>query len=77
MRVWLGTWDDWRMEMVDYLDAGDKVLGIGREYGRGKQSGVLIDHLVFVVFTLRDGQIVHWKGFLDKDQALEAAGLSE
>jgi ketosteroid isomerase-like protein len=77
MREWIGTWEDWRIETTDYLDAGDKVVSIGRESGRGKGSGLVIDHQVFVVFTLRDGQIVRWKGFLDKDQALTDAGLAE
>ena len=77
MRDWVGAWEDWKIEMFDYLDAGNKVVGVGRESGRGKGSGLEIDQNVWVVFTLRDGQIVHWKGFLDKDHAFEAAGLSE
>jgi uncharacterized protein len=77
MRTWLGTWEDWRIEMVEYLDAGDKVVGIGRESGRGKGSGLEIEHTLYAVHTLQDGLIIHWKGFLDKDQALAAAGLSE
>jgi ketosteroid isomerase-like protein len=63
MRVWVGAWDDWKLEFEELLDAGDKVLAIARESGRGKGSGVEIDHQVFVVFTLRDGLITRWLGF--------------
>jgi ketosteroid isomerase-like protein len=75
MRVWSGTWEDWKVEVKEIIDAGDRVLLIAQESGRGKGSGVEIDQLVFAIFTLRNGKIVHWKGFVDRDQALEAAGL--
>jgi hypothetical protein len=29
------------------------------------------------VYTVRDGRLVRWLGFTDRDAALEAAGLSE
>jgi hypothetical protein len=29
------------------------------------------------VWTLQDGRLVRWLGFTDRDEALEAAGLSE
>ena len=77
MRVWIGTWEDWRVDIEDIADAGDRVLVTLRESGRGKGSGIEIDQRVFGVFTLRDGKIIRWKAFLDRDQALEAAGLSE
>jgi ketosteroid isomerase-like protein len=77
MRVWSGTWEDWKVEVEEIIDAGDQVLLVSRESGRGKGSGIEIDQQVFVVFTLRDGKIVRWKGFVDRDRALEAAGLSE
>jgi ketosteroid isomerase-like protein len=77
MRVWIGAWEDWKIEMSEYLDAGDKVVAIGRESGRGKASGLVIDQVVYLVLTLEDGQIVRWQGLLERDQALEAAGLAE
>ena len=77
MRVWTGTWEDWRVEVEEFIDAGDQVLMISRETGRGKGSGIEINQRVFGLFTLRDGKIVRWKGFLDRDEALEAAGLAE
>ena len=77
MRVWIGAWDDWTLELHEIVDAGDKVLMIARESGRGKGSGIEIDHIVYVLFTFRDGMIASWKGFLDRGSALAAAGLSK
>jgi len=77
MRVWRGAWEDWRVEVEEIIDAGDRVLVISRESGRGKGSGVEIDQHAFVVFTLRDGRIVRWQGFVHRAPALQAAGISE
>ena len=77
MRVWIGTWEDWRLEIQELTDAGDHVLVAAREFGRGKGSGVEIDQMTYVVFTVRDGMIVRWKGFLQRAEALEAVGLNE
>ena len=40
MRTWTGTFEDWSFEVEDVIDAGDQVLVIVRESGRGKGSGV-------------------------------------
>jgi ketosteroid isomerase-like protein len=77
MRVWTGTWAEWKVEVHDLIDAGDRVLMVARESGRGKGSGVEIDQEFFGVFTLRGGKIVHWKGYLDRNEALEAVGWRE
>jgi ketosteroid isomerase-like protein len=75
IRVWVGTWDDWKWEIEELIDAGDSVLIVVRESGRGKGSGVNVVQQTFWVFTLRDRQIVHATVLVDRDEALEAAGL--
>ena len=77
MRVWVGAWEDWKFEVQEIIDAGDRVLLIARESGRGKGSGIEIDQPNFIVFTLRDGKIVRWQGFVHRDAALEATGLRD
>jgi ketosteroid isomerase-like protein len=59
------------------IDAGDEVVVIGREVGRGKGSGITLDQRVGLIHTLRDGLIKRTKVFRDPADALEAAGLSE
>jgi ketosteroid isomerase-like protein len=77
MRVWVGAWEDYRTEIEEVIDAGDQVVVVARESGQGKGSGMKIDQRSFSVFTLRDRKIVRWEVFLDRDRALEAAGLNE
>ena len=65
------------VEVDAITDAGDRVLVSVTTRGRGKQSGVEASWDVWQVWTLRDGKIVTGVGFTDRDEALEAAGLSE
>ena len=72
------VWEEFRMEPDELVDAGDRVVAIGRWVGRGAGSGVEVQLPVADVFTLHDGRIVRSEiGFTDRAEALEAAGLSE
>ncbi len=74
MRRWLGAWDDYALEVDEYLDAGDSVVIFFRESGRGKGSGLRIEQSVAVVWTLHDGKVVRVTPFLDRREALDAVG---
>lgn len=76
-RTWLGAWEDWRLEVEEIIDLGDRVLVLARESGRGKGSGIEIEHPHAAIVTVRNGKVVHTLGFVDRAEALEAAGLSE
>jgi ketosteroid isomerase-like protein len=47
-----------------------------RTSGTAKQSGAAVEIPAAHVITLRDGRIVRIQVFLDRAEALEAAGLS-
>jgi uncharacterized protein len=70
------AFEDVRFEAEDFLDAGDDVVVLVRMIGRGKGSGVEVDARIAHVWTLREGKGVRVR-VLDRDDALEAAGLSE
>jgi ketosteroid isomerase-like protein len=75
---WLDTFDDFKYEPVELTDAGeDKVIAVVRVSGRAKLSGVETDLTFAVVFTIRDGKIARGREYWTRDEALEAAGLSE
>jgi ketosteroid isomerase-like protein len=76
-RTWTGAFEGWSFEVEDVVDAGDQVLVRMRESGRGKASGIKIDQVVFNVLRLRHGKVVHWKLYINRAEALEAAGLRE
>ena len=55
----------------------DRVLIVSRVTGRGRASGVPVERLSWEVSWLADGLITRRQVFWTRDEALEAAGLSE
>ena len=78
MQDWLDMLDDFRAEPVELIEAGeDKVIAVVRISGRAKLSGVEVDMTYAELSTLRDGKVTRSRQFFTRDEALEAAGLSE
>ena len=81
LRAWAAAYeaafDEVRTTPEEFRDLGDRVLMLGRVVGRGRGSGVPVESESAFLTTLRDGRIIHVKGFLDWDEALKAAGLRE
>ena len=78
LRDWPSQWEDFRIALVETtaLDQG-RVLAMTRQVGRGKGSGVEVEADFAFVFTVRQGKLVRWQMFTSREEALEAAGLSE
>jgi ketosteroid isomerase-like protein len=76
-RTWLGTWDDYRQEQEEFIDAGDEVVVCVREHGRGKGSGLKLARATFGVWTMNDQRVIRIRFYGTKAEALEAVGLSE
>jgi uncharacterized protein len=74
---WLGTWKDLTFEPLEYIDAGDSVISIFGWSGRGKGSGVRTETTMFAVYDVEDGRIVRYRQYDTREEALEAAGVSE
>ena len=66
-----------RIEVNELVDAGDQVVAAVTLRGRGKQSGVEASWDVWHVWTMEHGKAVHGQAFTSREEALEAAGLSE
>ena len=77
MTEWIGSWDDWSIEISGARELGDLVLATARQRGRGVASGAPIDAEATFVFTVREGLIARWQMFSSEAQAIEAAGLPE
>jgi ketosteroid isomerase-like protein len=67
----------WRIYCEDIRDLGDRVLALGTIRATGKESGVETELPFTVVARIKDGLMVHFTDYGDRDKALEAAGLSE
>ena len=76
---WLGAWDDYRTIPEEVLEgAGNTVLVDALESGRGKDSGIHVQsRRITQVYALRDGRIIRFRAYLNRDEALAAVGLSE
>lgn len=65
---------DLTFEATSFRDYGEAVIVRIELTGSGRASGLDFAARVFQVVTLRDGEIVRIEDFLDRDEALEAAG---
>jgi ketosteroid isomerase-like protein len=74
---WLDTFDDFRGEIIELIDAGDDVIAVMRLTGRAKLSGVETDLVFATIYTVRDGRIARGREHWTREEALEAAGLRE
>jgi ketosteroid isomerase-like protein len=74
---WFEAWDETMDEIDDVIEAGEMVVTAVRVHGRGRQSGMEISQRLFHVFEVRDDKILRVREYLDRHQALEAAGLPE
>jgi ketosteroid isomerase-like protein len=76
-RLLLDAFEDLRLDPKEVLDLGDHLLITTEISGHGTGSGVSIRQRMFLLYTLRQGLVVREDDFLDRSEALEAAGLSE
>ena len=71
-------WEGGSLEVGEMIDTReDRVVGNARYEGHGKTSGAGFEFSYWFVSTFRNGKTTRVEWFSDRDQALEAAGLSE
>jgi ketosteroid isomerase-like protein len=82
VRAWLQDWidmfDGFWMELVELIDAGGVTVFTAERFGgRARVSGVETDQANWTVFTIRDGKIARGHEYPTREQALQAAGITE
>jgi uncharacterized protein len=70
--TFLEVWDEYAAEPTDFIEAGDRVLVIARQRGRGKGSGLEIEQDIFQIWTMRDGKAIRMRVCEGRADALEA-----
>jgi ketosteroid isomerase-like protein len=65
------------LEPREIIDAGDRVVVVVHERGRGKVSGIEVEQTFAMVWTVRSGRAIRMDIYPSLDAALEAVGLSE
>jgi ketosteroid isomerase-like protein len=72
------VWERLEMRAEKFIDAGgDDVVVFWHEVAKGRESGVVVETDTGTVQTVRDGKIIRVRSYMDRAEALEAAGLSE
>jgi ketosteroid isomerase-like protein len=73
MATWGETWEEVEIEPLEFIDAGDQVISIVRQFGRGKLSGAEVEQQMAQLWTLREGKLVSMVMYPDRQAALDAA----
>ena len=68
--------DDYTMEAEEFIDAGHHIVVRVRQRGRGRVSGAEVEDQLYHVWDIRDGTAVGMRAFTEREEALEAAGLT-
>ena len=75
-RHWIGTWDDYKIFLEDIMPTPDgRVVAMFCEEGSGRGSGVPVHLHPAGLWEVRDGKVASYHGYLDRAEALKAAGL--
>jgi ketosteroid isomerase-like protein len=76
-RGWYEVWESAEADLGELLDAGENVVSTETTRARGRGSGAEVNMTQHGVWTIRDGKIARVVWFTTRDEALEAAGLSD
>ncbi len=72
----LSAFEDFRLEISEVHDAGERVVGLGQIRARGRESGAEVSSPIAYVADYRDGKVTRLEDYFDPAEALEACGLS-
>jgi ketosteroid isomerase-like protein len=73
----LESFREMSFDILEVIDAGDRVIISTMMHGRGAASGASVDDAYVFVYELRDGLVVEGWEYRTRREALEAAGLAE
>ncbi len=73
MREWLSAWErPLTIEAEEYIESGDRILVLIHWSGRGKGSGAQIEGQGAHLWTFREGLVVRYEVYRDRDEARSA-----
>jgi ketosteroid isomerase-like protein len=76
--TWEAGLDDFRIEIEEVIDAGDKVLVMAAACGTGRDSGAEVRSPSFPhIWTFRDGEVVRMEPRQNRAAGLKAIGRDE
>ncbi|HEV3093334.1 MAG TPA: nuclear transport factor 2 family protein, partial [Solirubrobacteraceae bacterium] len=73
----LQSFRDLRFDVLEVIDAGERVIASTMMHGRGAASGASVEDAYVFVYKLRDGLVVEGWEYRTRQEALEAVGLAD
>jgi ketosteroid isomerase-like protein len=75
---WMESFDDWSYSAEKILDAGgSQVVATFKQRGKLRGSDDWVEMRYAIVYTVEEGMIMAARMYLNREEGLEAAGLSE
>jgi ketosteroid isomerase-like protein len=76
-RDYYDTWERLELRPEEIIDTGDELIVFVHEVARGRKSGVVVETDTAAINTLEEGRVIQVRNYLDRTDALKAAGLWE
>ena len=76
-RDYYDTWERLELRPEEIIDTGDELIVFVHEVARGRESGIVMETDTAAINTLNEGRVIQVRNYLDRNDALEAAGLRE
>ena len=77
MDDWRGAWEDWELEVEEFLAGSDAVVVLVHQRGRSRATGLPTDMDFAMLWTFRNGKQHRMRMYASRAEALEAAGLRD
>ena len=74
---WMEPWEEFHVRPTEFRESNEDVFIAFAMNGRGRGSGVEVAREGFRIWHFRDGRGARIEEYVDRAEALEAAGLSE
>jgi ketosteroid isomerase-like protein len=71
------TWETRRMQPEAFFDLGEHTLAFYVLHGQGRHSGMEVAMPIAAVARWRNGLMMYWKSYVDREEALSDLGVSE
>lgn len=71
----MDVWETFEWQLEEIVDAGGTVVALVRAQGKGRGSGVETDRRIAFTWELRDGKATLIRLYVDRERALQAAGV--
>ena len=75
--AWYEVWQDTHIELEELIDQGTNVVAAVKFRGRHVGSRSVVTQRFFQVWTISGGEITAFREYRARDEALEAARMSE